>query len=187
MSKIKISNKGFTLLELLVVVLIIGILAAIALPQYRKTVMKAKLTQVDIAINTAMKNIQLYLDVNGWPNESDIVYFTGKNSIANIEMPGDCSDDYSCTTAIGEFESYCENAYCEITWRSSGIGIIKIKKDISISNDWLVERLDMEGKTNTQVMCQWLQDRHYRTSNEYPMVNDFCSDPAIGFPIETID
>jgi len=69
-------NKGFTLIEMLVVVLIIGILAAIAVPQYQTAVLKSRLSTVMDNVKYIKNMLELYYLANGkYPNTlEDIDY-----------------------------------------------------------------------------------------------------------------
>jgi type IV pilus assembly protein PilE len=61
----KLKKRGFTLIKLLVVVLIIGILAAIALPQYRKAALKSKYFSLFQATNALLYAEEEYYLANG--------------------------------------------------------------------------------------------------------------------------
>ena len=56
---------GFTLMELLVVVLIVGILAAVALPQYQYIVNKSRFQQAVVFVDSLAKAQQVYRMANG--------------------------------------------------------------------------------------------------------------------------
>ena len=75
---------GFTLLELLVVVLMIGILAAIALPQYRRSVEKAKVAEALVNIKAIEGSMQRYL-LNSGSLPSTNIWF---KDIADIDLSG---------------------------------------------------------------------------------------------------
>ena len=58
-------KRGFTLLEMLVVVLIIGILAGIAFPQYRNAVRKARVAEAKITLRALVDATDRYILEHG--------------------------------------------------------------------------------------------------------------------------
>jgi len=73
----KLNKKGFTLLELLVVVIIIGILAGIALPQYKRTVVKSQASQALSILQSLQQSYKSYYLVNGqWSNSFNTLDIT---------------------------------------------------------------------------------------------------------------
>ena len=74
------NSRGFTLVELLVVVVIVAVLAAVAIPTYRSYISKARITLAYGALDVARKTLEAYhVDHQQYP--VDINFATGQDNL----------------------------------------------------------------------------------------------------------
>ena len=120
------NKKGFTLLELLVVVLIIGILASIALPQYEMAVTKAKVASILPLMRRWKDALQEYkLQHGSYMIDADRgVYPLGSDLGVNWPSDwsdGECGDDTQCGN------DYWDECYMN----EEGTGYVYCRHDIN--------------------------------------------------------
>ncbi len=85
-------QQGFTLIELMIVVAIIGILAAIAIPAYQDYTIRAQVSEgLNLAGGSKVAVTEYYQDTGGWPAD---------NATAGVEVAANINGKYTTQVVI---------------------------------------------------------------------------------------
>jgi len=144
------NKKGFTLIELMIVVAIIGILAAIAIPKFADLINKSKEGATKGALSSVRSAIQVYYgDNEGWfPADTLDCLTTNAKYLSEIplaKLPGTTHADSRVVLATGTVTdaggwAYANNPGNATTWGNFAVNCthedIKGRSDNTVMTPW---------------------------------------------------
>ena len=116
-------QKGFTLIELMIVVAIIGILAAVALPAYQDYTVRAKVSEVILAASSAKVAVSEAAQANGSMDAASISVATQSSKyVASVSYANGANGSTGVITAVAQGDNSINGKGVQFTGRLQGNG-----------------------------------------------------------------